>query len=218
MFKLVLLTFLAMSGGKVSGSSWTLELTVCSTDPSAESITLTFGWADGATSGFDSGMDLPAPPSPPSGGFYAYFSTSGLFPKLYNDIRVIGDTTSWRLKIEGTGATISWDKEKVAEIASANGIRLLLDGIDMKDVESYSLNSPGEIDITVQSGTLGLIGDFDGNGRVNFDDFFLFVDHFGLSSRDPSFEPAYDLDGNGRVDFDDFFIFVDNFGNVFRQK
>jgi len=112
MFKLVTLTFLAISGGKAPASDWTLELTVRSTEPSAESVTLTFGWAKGATSGFDSDMDLPAPPSPPSGGFHAYFSASGLFPELYRDIRAIGDTTSWRLKVEGTGATISWNREK----------------------------------------------------------------------------------------------------------
>ena len=55
MFKLVILTFLAISGGKAPASDWTLELTVRSTEPSAESVTLTFGWAEGATSGFDSG-------------------------------------------------------------------------------------------------------------------------------------------------------------------
>jgi len=55
-------------------------------------------------------------------------------------------------------------------------------------------------------------GDFDGDGVVDFDDFFLFVNHFGLSSDEPGFEPSYDLDGDGVVDFDDFFLFVGNFG------
>ena len=211
MFKLVILTFLAISGGKAPASDWTLELTVRSTEPSAESVTLTFGWAEDATSGFDSGMDLPAPPSPPCGGFHAYFSASGLFPELYRDIRAIGDTTSWRLKVEGTGAVISWGSEEVREIASANGIRLLLEGKDMGDVESYLLASPGQIDITVERRTQELIGDFDGNGKVDFDDFLLFVGKFGKGSGDPGFDPAYDLDGDGKVDFDDFFIFVGNF-------
>ena len=61
-------------------------------------------------------------------------------------------------------------------------------------------------------------GDFDGNWRIDFDDFFLFVDHFGLSSDNSEFEPIYDLNGDEKVDFDDFFIFVDNFGNIYPQK
>jgi len=82
----------------------------------------------------------------------------------------------------------------------------------MADVESYSLGSPDEIDITAQrSIQQELIGDFDGNKKVDFDDFFLFVAHFGLGPEDPGFEPSYDLNGDGKVDFDDFFIFVDNF-------
>ena len=49
--------------------------------------------------------------------------------------------------------------------------------------------------------------DFNGDGRTDFADFFLFVDAFG------STDPRYDLDGNGVVDFADFFKFVDAFGS-----
>ena len=55
-------------------------------------------------------------------------------------------------------------------------------------------------------------GDFDGNGLVDFDDFFLFADNFGKSSTDPGFDPGFDLNMSGVVDFDDFFVFADNFG------
>jgi hypothetical protein len=51
-----------------------------------------------------------------------------------------------------------------------------------------------------------LIGDFDQSGLVDFDDFFLFADHFG------SQDPVYDLDQGGLVDFSDFFLFADHFG------
>jgi len=47
---------------------------------------------------------------------------------------------------------------------------------------------------------------------VDFDDFFAFVENFGLTSEDPGFDPIFDLDGDGTVDFDDFFVFVENFG------
>ena len=57
-----------------------------------------------------------------------------------------------------------------------------------------------------------LKADFDGNGKVDLDDFFLFVDAFGSEEGSPAFDPKYDLDGDGDVDFDDFFLFVDDFG------
>jgi len=53
-----------------------------------------------------------------------------------------------------------------------------------------------------------ILGDFDGNADVNFDDFFIFADNFGQED----FNEATDLDSSGAVNFDDFFIFADNFG------
>lgn len=55
-------------------------------------------------------------------------------------------------------------------------------------------------------------GDFDGNGRVDFDDFFLFAEAF------ESTDPVYDLDDSGRVDFLDFFLFADFFTGNARAK
>ncbi|OGG47075.1 MAG: hypothetical protein A3F84_13955 [Candidatus Handelsmanbacteria bacterium RIFCSPLOWO2_12_FULL_64_10] len=48
--------------------------------------------------------------------------------------------------------------------------------------------------------------DFDGDGTVGFDDFFLFADAFG------SKEARFDLDGDEAVGFDDFFVFAASFG------
>ena len=48
--------------------------------------------------------------------------------------------------------------------------------------------------------------DFNGDGRTDFVDFFLFADAYGGT------DPRFDLDGNGTVDFADFFKFVDAFG------
>lgn len=48
--------------------------------------------------------------------------------------------------------------------------------------------------------------DFNGDGRTDFVDFFLFADAYGSTNA------KFDLDGNGRVDFADFFKFVDAFG------
>ena len=54
--------------------------------------------------------------------------------------------------------------------------------------------------------------DFDGNGKVDFTDFFMFADAFGADVPDPH----YDLDGDGNVGFGDFFMFADAFGSAKR--
>ena len=66
--------------------------------------------------------------------------------------------------------------------------------------------------ISAEAEVVTLPGDFDGDGQVNFNDFFLFADGFG------TMDPKYDLNASGLVDFDDFFIFADNFGNEERAK
>ena len=63
-----------------------------------------------------------------------------------------------------------------------------------------------------------LVGDFNGDGRVDFDDFFSFVAHFGTSSGEEGFEEEFDLTGDGKIDFDDFFAFVSNFGRTSPAK
>ena len=55
-----------------------------------------------------------------------------------------------------------------------------------------------------------LSGDFDGDGRVGFSDFFLFTDQFGQPVN--SSNSVFDLDGDSTIDVDDFFIFSDHFG------
>ena len=65
--------------------------------------------------------------------------------------------------------------------------------------------------------------DFDGNGEVGFEDFFLFADRFGLKEGEeceesPCYDYCYDLDEDGEIGFGDFFIFADCFGNDERPK
>ena len=55
-------------------------------------------------------------------------------------------------------------------------------------------------------------GDFQGDGIVNFSDFFLMADVWGLSSDDPGFDSLFDLDGDGNIALGDFFLFADVFG------
>ncbi len=64
--------------------------------------------------------------------------------------------------------------------------------------------------------SVALVGDFNGDGSVLFDDFFLFVDFFGSTADGAA--AAFDLDGDGTVSLGDFFAFADNFGKTAAGK
>ena len=55
------------------------------------------------------------------------------------------------------------------------------------------------------------LGDFDGDGRTDFADFFRLVDALGLTSFHPGWDPAFDLNEDRRISLDDFFLFADVF-------
>ncbi len=55
-----------------------------------------------------------------------------------------------------------------------------------------------------------LIADFNGDLRVNLDDFFDFIDVFGDAVSGDN--AVFDLNNDGRIGLDDFFIFIDHFG------
>ena len=50
--------------------------------------------------------------------------------------------------------------------------------------------------------------------NVDFDDFFLFADHFGTAQGETGYDARFDIVPNGRIDFGDFFRFADDFGKV----
>lgn len=55
--------------------------------------------------------------------------------------------------------------------------------------------------------------DFNGDGSVDFQDFFLFADHWAATlGKNASYDRRFDLVHDGKIDFADFFLFVDNFG------
>ena len=76
-----------------------------------------------------------------------------------------------------------------------------------------TIANAAQAEITLRS---ALQGDFNLDGIVNFDDFFLFADHFGTTPASTNWDPVYDLNQLGsstsRIDFDDFFLFADGFG------
>jgi hypothetical protein len=60
-------------------------------------------------------------------------------------------------------------------------------------------------------------GDFDRDGRIDFADFFLFVDALGLTTFHPDWDPIFDLNSDGQITLDDFFAFADAF-SAFNKK
>ncbi len=56
--------------------------------------------------------------------------------------------------------------------------------------------------------------DFNSDGKVDFDDFFLFAAAFGGRKGDPGFAEKFDLNGDGGANFDDFFMFAADFGKT----
>ncbi len=59
--------------------------------------------------------------------------------------------------------------------------------------------------------------DFDGDAKVDFDDFFALADAFGKKIGEPGFDEKFDMVDNGEIDFDDFFAFAEAFGQANRQ-
>ena len=66
--------------------------------------------------------------------------------------------------------------------------------------------------VELQPGSVAPSPDFDGDGVVGIPDFLLFVDRFGSSRGDGTYQEKYDLDGNDVIGIPDFLIFVDHFG------
>lgn len=85
---------------------------------------------------------------------------------------------------------------------------------------TISSNDPVRPEVTIPLAGIGvpagfvpaLPGDFDNSRLVDFDDFFMFADHFGTNTSSPIWDSLYDMIPNGEIDFDDFFAFADNFG------
>ena len=81
--------------------------------------------------------------------------------------------------------------------------------VDESTTDIVHLIHPLDADGNVVLGWFTREGD-----KVDFDDFFLFADHFGLSAGEGEFDALFDISPNDTVDFDDFFLFADDFGKV----
>ncbi len=213
---IILVSPIVLYAGEALALPWTVDLSLQSTDTSIQPIILTFGWNDEATEGFNSGIDLPSPPSPPQTTFDGYFPATGIFTKLSTDIRKSGGTpVSWNIVTSGTEGKVSWDPADILGISSVEGIRFTIDGADMSQVDRLSFVAGSALTVRIESKSLLHPGDFNSDGRVWTDDFVMFVEKFGLTQDDPIFDAAYDLNNDGRIWTEDFSEFVRLFGTTY---
>jgi len=140
-----------------AAETWTASLTATSNDPLAQTILLQFGVAPSATDGFDIGLDLPAPPAPPSGiKLNAYFLCSHQFVKqLKTEIRKSVDTVNWQLSVraDSDGFALNWD---ISNIPAALSVMMGIgeESIDMRKLSSRSFSS-GTYTLTITVGMNG---------------------------------------------------------------
>ncbi len=112
----------------------------------------------------------------------------------------------------GDGTLGQFSVQLLDRFSDQTTIRIVEVTLNLESGEREKIAVMSELVISSEVEEPTLAGDFDGNGRVEFNDFFMFADGFGGT------DPSLDLDGSGQVDFNDFFIFADNFGQERRAK
>ena len=129
-----------------------------------------------------------------------YLSISGI---------ILEGTHASEFEVSPTAATIaSGASETITVILSptspgTKSASLLID---------HTAGDPTIVRLSGVAYAAGTSPDFDGTGKVDLEDFFLFAAAF---SQEPTGDNTrFDLDGNNKIDFDDFFIFAGAFGKT----
>ena len=118
--------------------------------------------------------------------------------ELVTPTRYSGIYFNWNLDLDGNSTNDNpWDFGTAFQYPV---LRVDFDGDG--DVDADDIDPQRPVTLPPSKTT-----DFNGDGRTNFADFFLFVDAFG------STDARFDLNSNGTVDAADFFLFVDAFGS-----
>ncbi len=136
------------------------------------------------------------------------FTSAGV--EAYNVSRRIGDG-AWQLVGEAPAGSSSWE-----DLTAANGVRYSYK-VEPRDLEQVTASeierSAMAIRNTVVDGDGNrIVGLFGADNRVDYDDFFIFADHFGLTAESDLYEAAFDIIPNDVIDVDDFFAFAESFG------
>ncbi len=85
--------------------------------------------------------------------------------------------------------------------------------VDMTS-EDFFVNDPIQIRMSFARAKPALVGDFNKDGRVNVEDFLLFVEAFGAMRGDIAFNEVMDIVPDGIINIADFLIFINNFGKT----
>ena len=87
-------------------------------------------------------------------------------------------------------------------------------------VKTASIASPGtqQIPLDVSQAVISFTsfpGDFDEDFDIDFADFLLFINVYGLTSLDAGYNALMDLDSSGVINFADFLAFVEIYGTIY---
>jgi len=128
----------------------------------------------------------------------------------YNVSRKLGDA-AWQLVGQAGAGETSFEDATVF-----NGVRYSYK-VEARDADNVATSEFEKSAMAIRNNVVDVDGNriaglFGADSRVDYDDFFIFADHFGLTAGSETFDAAFDLSPNNTVDFDDFFVFADNFG------
>ena len=143
-------------------------------------------------------------------------------------LRAVHRNEAYSVAFSPDGTTLAsgaWEKVKLWDLATRTEIATLEGHTDLVVSVAFSPDgttlASGSEDGTVLLWDMSpyitpqfLMSDFDGDRRVGFPDFLLFVAQFGLSQNDEGYDARFDLDGDGAIGFSDFLVFANHFGKA----
>ena len=145
-------------------------------------------------------------------------ATANLGPIFGQQSFSLSDTarTSGRYSIRGTrmivtGLDSAGSVDTLSYSVKADTLTLLLPITDPR-ATAFGIRLVVVLPFRRVPSSTGVSADFDGNGRVDFDDFFAFASAFGKERGGAGYEARYDLNADGKIDFEDFFVFAERFG------
>lgn len=166
-------------------------------------------WGNGPTLSTTGHFTTPITALPPAApqGLRAIVGANGVVHLRWADADVVG----WRVLRAVESAEFDVIAGPVDEPTYSDR------GVTLGGQVRYRLTAVGAAGDSEPSDSIQLLvsltaGDFTGDGVVDFDDFFILVDHLGRRQTDAGFEATADFDGDGAIGLDDIFAFVDMFG------
>ncbi len=123
----------------------------------------------------------------------------------YGAARTSGNTA---VSVKGTFFTIQFRIKSSAPAGSSN--------VHLSNVNLYDSIASTIPNLILQNGSVNVtsscLGDLNGDGNINFNDFTLFAAAYGTYTGNPNYNPLADLDHDGNVGFDDFTTFASVYG------